>query len=245
MKNSVAFYAAAFLAVACLTSCIKDDGILYHNLTEFGVVRNATSILSDEGVILNVTSKECKENLDTMHRVLYVCDVMRGESQTTFEIILKEIRSVKEQKTVLYTSPEARARQYDDPVYIGSAWFGGGYMNLAVSYYVKTGSATPHTLLLVEEPPVYDEDQAKQVDVNLRLYHEGGGESFANAELNLGELEQVNTYLSIPVNQMDPFHDGKPDDGAFIRLARRWHLNDVDVIDRETKMFYSYGTYSE
>lgn len=246
MKNRLFIIVAAILSLALASSCIKDDGYLYYNLTEFGVVKNSSSILSDEGVVLNIVGKECDANLDTMSRVMFLCDVLRPASETDpYEIILKQIVSVKVRSTVLFSSQEARDRQFDDPVYVSSCWFGGGYLNIGISYYVKTGSSTPHKLLLVQEPSTYDEDKGKQIDVNLHLYHEGGGESFANPDIEMSELRQVNTYLSIPVEQLDPLHGGKPESGMLMRLGRLWHTYELDLVDRETQMFYSYGTFNQ
>ena len=244
MKNRQILLVAAILSAFCIASCVKDDGYLYHNLTEFGVVENG-SIRSDEGVLLSVADNQCEKKLDTMYRVLYVCDVTKQLTDNTYEIILKDIVSVKVLNTVLQGSPAASERVYDDPVYISSAWMGGGFMNLAVSFYVKSESETPHSFLLVEDTPVFDEDYQKEIDINLRLYHEGGGESYVDPEVEMTELKLVNTYLSIPIEQLDPYHGGKPENGMLLRLGRLWHAYETDIITRETKMYYSYGTFNE
>ena len=61
----------------------------------------------------------------------------------------------------------------------------------------------------------------------------------------MSELRQVNTYLSIPVEQLDPLHGGKPESGMLMRLGRLWHTYELDLVDRETQMFYSYGTFNQ
>lgn len=244
MKNKL-FVFAAILSLLGLSSCIEDDGVLYYNLTEFGMVKDASSILSDEGAVLTVTDKMCEENLDTMKRILFVCDVTKKLSDLDYEITLKEVYPVKEIQTVLRSSPEAAAVQYDDPVYVSSSWFSGGYLNLALSFFIKNESKTPHSFLLVEDVPVFDEEQAKQVDVNLRLYHQGGGESFANPDLELTDLHQVNAYVSIPIEHLDPYHGGTPENGMLLRLGRLWHTYDLDDVERTTKMYYSYGEFNQ
>ena len=242
MKRFLIAAVVLVTSVLFIVSCISRDDTLYYGLTDYGVVQGANRILTDDDIVLTIVQKECNENLDTMGRVAVFCDLLRKVSETEYEINLREIQSMKIVSPVLSTSPQAEARVYDDPVCLQTAWFSGGYLNLTLSYYVKKGSTTPHTLLFVEDRPCFDETQDIQIDINLRIYHEGGGESFANPDIDMDQLNQVNTFVSIPFGSLDPYHGGPAQDDTVVRLTRLWHLYDSGVLERETQLYNTYGT---
>ena len=132
----------SLIALAAL-SCKKDETLRYNNITMGNI--EGEVIISDQGNTFNIAESLYQVELGNYERALISCDVLSETGEKTYDIRLNSIIRVldKEVKT-MDDSTEEEDLNIDDPIMINEVWYSGGYLNIDIEFFFKTGSETPH-----------------------------------------------------------------------------------------------------
>lgn len=132
-------------------SCIKDDTLTYFttSLGNFAEGRFVT----DQGLTYNITEKTYDGDLSSISRSLITCDILKmvGKNRKEYDIRLRNATNVLEKAPVDTSSSSDEDLYGNDPIKIASLWFSGGYMNLTLQYFSKSGKPVSHEVNLVYE----------------------------------------------------------------------------------------------
>ena len=210
--NRIKTLLTAFAALALIMSCEEDTTLRYGNVT-MGNMSEGT-FTSDQGNIFNVVEQTCTGDLSEHERSLIICDVLQQTGEKTYNIRLHRIDRVLAKPSV----PQSEATeemQVEDPVDIYDAWCAGGYLNMYIVFYVKSGSETAHFINLIQ-----DEGAGKEGGYSFTLKHNAYGEvpGEANPALTL-----AGAYVSFPLSEL------VKEDTAEIKLQWKWYApEDID-----------------
>ena len=204
--NGIKTLLAAFASLALIMSCEEDTTLRYGNVTMGNMVEG--TFISDQGNIFNVVEQTCKGDLSEHERSLIICDVLQKTDDKTYDIKLHRIERVLAKPSV----PQSAATdemQIEDPVDIYDAWCSGGYLNMYIVFYVKSGSETAHFINLIQ-----DESTAKEGVYSFTLKHNAYGE--VPGEEN-PTMILAGAYVSFPLSEI------VKEDTAEIGLQWKWY----------------------
>lgn len=199
MKHFIHYSAILAAAAICLTSCLKPDPIL-HTGTEICNVLGPTSLVTDNGVRLNVIENLGDPLTADMKRIIVDCDVMRPETEDQ-EVYDIRIRSYApfEIKDAVFRSSSDDAALGDDCITVDAAWLGGGYINALTTITELKNSETVHEVNLM-----FDDTRSGQDTLYFKFRHNAFGESYDNPELSDSKLITSGLYFSFPFEELLP-----------------------------------------
>lgn len=194
MKKILALVFAALIFAACN----KDDTFLY-NYSSIGDVQGNT-IVSDNGVVYNVTASSAQEAYENQARVAFLCNVLKKISDTEFDIELLSWTRVLVKDYLNSSEITDQNAVGNDPIFLQEAWYSGKYLNIKFSYTMKKDSETIHYINLV-----LNNDKSSDTGLCFHLRHNGSGESFGpGSDISLTESALVSGYVSFPINAAIP-----------------------------------------
>ena len=198
MKNRILL--AALLAGALVTVSCNKDRTLYYNSLEMGV-------LQADG------------------RIIFLADVLQETTDLHYDIRLKNIATVPTPDLIKEQDLPSSA---DNAVRVNSAWFGGGFLNLSLSYLVEPSSTVEHQIRFAEQTVENGKDT-----LFIRIYHDAAGEFWdGTKDLAESDLVLTNDYYSIPIDAYRPTSDSRP-----VKLFYRWYTYENDEILAETRLY--------
>ena len=147
MKNRILL--AALLAGALVTVSCNKDRTLYYNSLEMGVLQADGRIITDGGLTYSVTENGTEYTLSGKEgRIIFLADVLQETSDLHYDIRLKNIATVPTPDLIKEQDLPSSA---DNAVRVNSAWFGGGFLNLSLSYLVEPSSTVEHQIRFAEQ----------------------------------------------------------------------------------------------
>lgn len=165
MKKFLSFLSMAAILVAA-ASCSEKDTVIAYGDAEFGMLDNG-KILTDSGVNFVVVDNQSSMRTDTTCRVYIVCDVLTVNSSGGYDIRLTNALPVLT-KEILSSSAVTVETMKDDPINVWSAWYGGGYLNLGITFLAHNPGKDKHVVDVVR-----DESEGSSV-IKLRVLHDAG-----------------------------------------------------------------------
>ena len=188
-------FISAFLLCTGAVSCKKDDTLQYNNITMGNVTDGLFT--SDQGNIFHVADQNpgCVGKLDTMKRAIILCDVLcktLGGQDNEYDIRLNGMASVRV-KDIQFNDTDVEGQIYkEDPVNIEQLWISGGYINMYVSFYYKSGSTAVHEINLLK--------RKAEEGYLFRLVHNSNGDVITDETMN--EYVMAGGYFSFPVTSI-------------------------------------------
>lgn len=224
MKNRILL--AALLAGALVTVSCNKDRTLYYNSLEMGVLQADGRIITDGGLTYSVTENGTEYTLSGKEgRIIFLADVLQETSDLHYDIRLKNIATVPTPDLIKEQDLPSSA---DNAVRVNSAWFGGGFLNLSLSYLVEPSSTVEHQIRFAEQTVENGKDT-----LFIRIYHDAAGEFWdGTKDLAESDLVLTNDYYSIPIDAYRPTSDTRP-----IKLFYRWYTYENDEILAETRLY--------
>lgn len=243
----IAFISASILCIGAV-SCKKDTTLQYYNITMGNVTEGRFT--SDQGNIFNVVEqdKACYGKLDTMKRVIILCDVLNkttGGLDNEYDIRLNAMSSVKVKDIILdgkvedieAKSPEESTDEVidenvykEDPVTINQVWISGGYINMLVQLPFKQSSKTVHEINLLK--------METEKGYAFRLVHNANGETMTESTMHA--FVEGNGYFSFPISSIIT------EDEAEVRFEWKWYKvlgTSIDI--NTTGYYYTEFTYKK
>ena len=207
-------------------SCEKDDTLYYNNLTMGNIVEG--KFISDQGNIFNVVEKECTGTIDSLSRVMILCDVLRKTEgyENEYDIRLRDYSSVLEKDAITLENADAEEEtSVTDPVLVDQLWYSGGYLNLLVKNFVKTDSDKKHLINLVYH---IDENGKYVFEVRHNAYGEVYGVD------GTGSMTISGAYVSIPITKVIK------EDSAKIIMKWKWYREEASGYNYSQTKEYSF-----
>lgn len=187
-------FLAAAVAVAAMfaTSCIDTGHILYSE-TVIGDLRGG-QFITDAGLTYTFTEQACEGRIDTLSRIIAVCDVLEKTSETTYNARLRDFAPVAVQ------SPKLKSMSSDeelgtDAINLAQGWFSSDYLNVFYNISMVPNSQTSHTIDLA-----FDDVRSNSDTLYFELRHNGFGEVYDNPEYT-GKTSLASGYISFPISQ--------------------------------------------
>lgn len=198
-KKITYFLAAAAIAFS-MSSCEKDNTIMYNNCTMGNIVDGR--FVSDQGNIFNTVEQVCTGDLLSMKRAFVICDVLNkteGGEDNEYDVRLNQIVSVLT-KDVVPTANITTEMLTEDPIHVEYAWLAGGYMNMYVMFPIKVGSTTTHLINLVHEGNMTNPETGEDMSGTYRfsLRHNANGDKIDQSQ-NVDYI-MAGGYVSFPLN---------------------------------------------
>ena len=195
-KTFASILALCALAAATMTSCKKDDTLIYGNVNMGNI--DGESIISDNGNTFDIVEAPFAIDLSTFEygRVILSCDVLKHTGDARYDIRLTAISSVLTKPAVkksTITDPESELA-VEDAIVIKEMWYGGGYLNMLIEFAQKKGSQTKHFINLVHDDTVEGEGYT------FILRHNAYGE-FPDKDKNESYSSSL-CYVSFPIAGM-------------------------------------------
>ena len=188
--------AAAIIAATLLSvSCMKDQTILYKEITMAQVTGPAT-LLTDAGLTYHITNDANSYDLTDKSRVLIYCNVLKKTADKVFDIELIQLVEPLNKDAVLtstLTKPDDGLG--NDPVGLASAWVSAGYLNVGVGVLVFDEN-TMHKINLEFD------DTAPQDTLRFVIRHDDGLSDTLNEiadDSNVGYI-----YATFPIQKLLP-----------------------------------------
>ena len=236
-KNIRLFWAFASAALTfAAASCQQDDTLRYNNITMGNVT--AGSFISDQGNTFNVVEHNCTEKIDTMKRVLVVCDVLRKteDKENEYDIRLNMAKPVLTKSPLVMSEITDEEAMVTDPIQIKELWYSGGYLNMFIMIPVESGSKGRHLVNLV-----LDDKTSAGDSYTLELRHNGFGEVWSkdNPDYVLG-----GAYVSFPLGDMISGNSAK------VTLLWKWHKAagngwSLEVVENKLEFEWKRGTFEQ
>lgn len=135
-----------------ILSCKKDNTIQYNNTT-MGNVTNGIYI-SDQGNTFNIVEQTCAGKIDTMKRVLTVCDVLNkteGGQENEYDVRMNLMLPVLVKDIIPAGTEDEESSRVNYPININQLWISGGYINMNVSFFYKESADAEHYVNLVQQ----------------------------------------------------------------------------------------------
>lgn len=192
MKQTIAsILTLCILAAASMTSCKKDDTLLYNNITMGNIDGN--TIISDQGNTFDIVDNPLSIDLTTLEysRVILSCDVLKETADKRYDVRLTGIGPVLTKPAVKassITEPDSELA-VEDAIIINDMWYGGGYLNMLIEFAKKSDSDTKHFINLIHD------DMAEGDGYTFILRHNAYGETPTQGEIYESSLG----YVSFPI----------------------------------------------
>lgn len=192
IKRSIICIVAAAAALAAV-SCQQDDTLQYNNMTMGNIVDGR--FVSDQGNTFNIVRQNCEGRLEELQRAMILCDVLNATSgkENEYDISLTQFTSVLVKDGVAQADALEGDIAVQDPIHIEQLWFSGGYVNMLIRYYAKTGSETRHLVNLV-----YEKGAGGKYTLNFR--HNAFGEVITSE--NQSQMTLAGGYVSYPITSI-------------------------------------------
>ena len=173
-------------------SCQKDDTLYYDNLTMGNIVDGR--FVSDQGNTFNIVDQTCEGKIDTMDRVITLCDVLKATTgqEKEYDVRLRDYAHVLTKDAVKAEDAVSEEISVTDPIYIDQLWYSGGYINMLLKYPVDIKSQSKHLINLVYS---IDEDGK----YNFELRHNAFGEVREETE---STMFLAGGYVSFPIARL-------------------------------------------
>ena len=169
----------ALLAVLLLAGCNKQDSVI-HSGIEAGTLSSGV-FTSDYGTKMNVVGNEGKYDVSSTRRVLINYETHPITDPQRIDIDLLGLLDagilLPDPVDTISDTPEG------SPLTVSDAWFGGGYLNILVTYAGKDPSV--HVLTATEK---VDQD-----GIVIQLHHDDGQDSISGTEI-------LSLFLSVPIS---------------------------------------------
>lgn len=192
----IASLSATVLAVAILTtSCLKDNVILYREIT-MATVTAPNQFLTDAGLTYNVVQKDIDDDFSDFGRVLIYCNILKETASNEFDVeLLALIKPLNKDAVLTSTLTKPDDGLGNDPVAVTSAWVSGGYLNMSIA--VLALDETKDHFINLE----FD-DTAPQDTLRFTLRHEDN----VSDELNVISEDSAlgAAYVTFPVEKLLP-----------------------------------------
>ena len=190
-RKTILTIAAAAMALAA-ASCQKDDTLYYNNLTMGNIVDGR--FVSDQGNTFNIVEQACVGKLDTMDRVITLCDVLNVTSgqENEYDVRLLSYAPVLTKNAVKSEDAVSEEISVTDPIYLEQLWYSGGDINMLVKYPVDIKNQSKHLVNLV-----YSIDEAGVYTFELR--HNAFGEVREGTETT---MFLAGGFVSFPIARL-------------------------------------------
>ena len=239
MKNfklSIIAVVAAVTALAAV-SCQKEDNTLYYNNLTMGNIVNGRFV-SDQGNTFNIVEQTCEGKIDTLSRAITLCDVLKETEgqEKEYDVRLRGYAPVLVKNAVKLEDAVSEEINVKDPIFIDQLWYSGGYINMLVSFDVKTGSKTKHLVNLV-----FDKEASTGNQYVFNLRHNSFGESLI---YGTADSQLAHNYVSFPIT------DIIKDNTAEIIINWTWFKSNGfewtnETQDYSCKMTYTKGGFEQ
>ena len=142
---------SAVIAAFSSLSCMKDNTLLYNNVTMGNVVNG--EYVSDQGNIFHIVSQSCAGRIDTMGRALTICDVLNrtaGSGGNEYDVRVNYMHKVLVKDVIAEENADDDAKT-EHPVRIEKAWISGGYLNIYISFPYNPANRATHMVNLMQQ----------------------------------------------------------------------------------------------
>lgn len=188
----VTIIATALIGLSTL-SCKKDNTIQYNNTT-MGNVTNGTYI-SDQGNTFNIVEQTCAGKIDTMKRVLTVCDVLNkteGGNENEYDVRMNLMLPVLVKDIIPAGTDIEEDVKAEHPININQFWISGGYINMYISFPYKEENEAKHLVNLVQN------ESQEEGAYSFTLTHNAFEDEIKDN--NLIGFQLSGGYVSFPIN---------------------------------------------
>jgi len=227
MKFS-SIFSGLFIAVL-LCSCQKDN-VLYYSDNAIGNVVGGLFV-TDDGLKYNVVEQECDGSLYSAQRAVVISDVLKKNSDNSYDIRLKQYYTVLVKDALVDSKVTDKEDLGHNAIGIARGWASGGYLNLLVEFTYMTNSSTKHNVNLV-----YDDIKSNSDTLKFTLMHNGYGETYEDEGAK--DLGVCDTYISFPVEDLIP--SGK--DQVVVKIDWKWHVTSNGTLYPEIASNTTTGT---
>lgn len=199
-----------------LASCGFDssNNALLYNYTTMGFVKNGgTQIDTDEGTVFNIVDIAGTGKLDTIKRVVVLCDVLRATENKTneYDVNIRDFERVELLNAV-------RTRDLD-PEKVGTdiadlrqCWYEGGYLNFLIAHLEKDSKAI-HDINIE-----YNDVKSNADTLYFQVRHNANGDKPANGD-DVKNFTLKGGYFSVEAKQYKP----APDSPIKITVEWDWY----------------------
>lgn len=227
---------AAILIGFAASSCQMDDTLQYNNVTMGNVVDG--TLVSDQGNIFNVVEQTCMGRLDTMSRVMVVCDVLKKTDGVadSYDVRLNRLTSVLDKDPIVATQITDEAQKVQDPVYVREMWYSAGYLNMYIMVPVKSGSKARHMINLV-----FDDAAASGSNYVFELRHNAFGEVWGE---DGDDCVLAGAYVSFPIGKIIKGNE------AHLTFNWKWHKAagnawSLEVVDNQLEFEWKRSAFEQ
>lgn len=189
----------AALIILSAISCSKDN-VITRNTLDIGAVVSPTKFVTDAGLVMNIVENNSGQEISIHERAILLFDVLRQRSGSEYDIRVLEINKPL-MKDIARSSSADQGAMGNDPIFLRSGWFSGGYINIEFLIKVIKGSSTKHVINMV-----YEEEADNADTLHFTLRHNGLGDVI---DFNRPIGEQVEfvdgrSYATFPIRDFLP-----------------------------------------
>lgn len=236
--RKLTYLLATVTVVLSLSSCEKDNTIMYNNGTMGNIVDG--HFISDQGNVFNIVEQICTGDLMSMNRAFVVCDILNkteGGNSNEYDVRLTGIGSVLT-KDIVPTTGVTAEMLTEDPIHVEYAWVAGGYMNMYIMFPIKVGSTTTHIINLVHEGSMRDPETKEEASGTYRfsLRHNANGDKIAPPQTV--DYIMAGGYVSFPLNTFIIEKE------ADFSIEWAWHTSIGEGLTSETELRSLTAKYS-
>lgn len=232
MKRSSVLAVAVAVTALFATSCIDNGDILYSE-TVIGNLRGG-QFLTDAGLTYIFKEQACDGHIDTLSRIIAVCDVLEKTSETTYNARLRDFAPVAVRSPKL-TSQSSDEELGTDAINLVQGWFSSDYLNVLYNIPMVPSSQTYHTIDLA-----FDDVRSSTDTLYFELRHNGFGEVYDNPEYT-GKTALASGYISFPISQYVP--GGKSE--IPVVLTWDWYVQSGESLLTEKEHHRETAVYSK
>lgn len=221
-------------AVIAASSCEKDETIRYGNFTMGNVVDG--KFVSDQGNTFNVVEQLCKGKIDTMKRVIMICDVLNEVegAENEYDIRLLQMANVLTKAPVDSTNAIEGDIAATDPIHINQLWISGGYINMEIWFETKVNSKTKHLINLIK-------NESKNDGYSFTLRHNAFGDTMTKDNCE-DVFDIARGYVSFPITEIIK------EDSAKITFQWKSHIMtggawSIETTDNDYTVEYTKGAF--
>ena len=226
------------LSVLALSSCKKQEDQYSLKDAAMGIVDNSV-FTTDAGVKMTIVSAADGIDVTSKRRAFVSFTLTVRESHNyAYEITVDNLMEPAIVEPVRVEN--ATESPQGDPAEIVQCWFGGGYLNVGVGYYVDADKTT-------EQSFTASYSIAENL-TTLSLRRDGQGEDY----FSVTQPKAVGTYVCVPLqtvwtdyfsvkdpdNAIQPEHRSMP-----VNLDWMWHAKDGNDLLEAVIHYNSQGTY--
>ena len=214
----------------CATGCLFDNTLLY---SDSGMcnVQSPTSVISDGGIVYNITENVSGATLTPGERLFIECDVLQRneENEDEYDIRLNTCTKVTV-KTPIDASSADWDEVGDDALNVYQGWIGNGYINTLLQFTSVTSSDTEHSFDLV-----FDDAQSNADTLYFDLKHNGYGECFDNEDVDTSKLGLEGKYVSFKISD----YADKVNSTFIIRVRWEWYAVEGNAYVRQREAYWT------